>query len=109
DSARAIELILRAGGVPVIAHPATSSRKHMLSVEVIEQLIDAGLVGVEIDHRENIEEGKAMLRALAKRRDLVVTGSSDYHGAGKPNLPGENTTAVGMLERIIERGTGSAV
>jgi hypothetical protein len=36
-----------------------------------------------------------------------VTGSSDYHGAGKPNLPGENTTSDEMVARIIERATGS--
>ncbi len=109
DSVRAIELILGAGGVPIIAHPATVSRKGMLAVEVIEQLIDAGLAGLEIDHRENSASGKALLRDLAVTHDLIVTGSSDYHGAGKPNLPGENTTEPEMLARIVERGTGSAV
>ena len=37
-----------------------------------------------------------------------MTGSSDYHGLGKPNVPGENTTADEMVARIIDRATGSA-
>ncbi len=41
-------------------------------------------------------------------RDLIVTGSSDYHGLGKPNQPGENTTADDMVARIIDAATGTA-
>jgi hypothetical protein len=40
---------------------------------------------------------------LARERDLIVTGSSDYHGTGKPNRLGENTTAPEQLARIIRR------
>jgi hypothetical protein len=48
------------------------------------------------------------LRGLAKELDLVVTGASDYHGAGsKPNLLGENTTDPGALEALLEQGTGA--
>ena len=39
---------------------------------------------------------------------VLVTGSSDYHGLGKPNQPGENTTDDAMVARIIERATGNA-
>ena len=74
----------------------------------MHRLIDAGLAGFELDHRENTESGKKALRALVAERDLIVTGSSDYHGLGKPNLPGENTTADEMVARIIDRGTGTS-
>ena len=40
--------------------------------------------------------------------DLQVTGSSDYHGEGKPNRLGENTTAPEVLDALIARGTGWA-
>lgn len=106
--AEAIALILAAGGVPIMAHPATVSRDHMLPVADIDALVDAGLAGLEIGHRENTERGKRALRELAARRGLIVTGSSDYHGAGKPNRPGENTTTPEMLARILDAGTGSA-
>lgn len=109
DPLTAVRLIRNAGGVAVIAHPVTSGRDRMLPVSYLERLIAEGLAGFEIDHRENTEPGKARLRELAARHDLIVTGSSDYHGmAGKPNRPGENTTSDEMVARIIERATGTS-
>ena len=105
DPVTAIQLVVAAGGVPVIAHPAGRER---MSDATMRRLIDAGLGGLEIDHRENTAEGRAWLHRIAREHDLIVTGSSDYHGAGKPNVPGENTTAPAMLQRIIDRGSGSA-
>ncbi|MCI1020201.1 PHP domain-containing protein [Microbacterium sp. C5A9] len=108
DPLTAVRLIADAGGVAIIAHPVTAGRDRMMPVPFIERLIAAGLGGFEIDHRENTEAGKRALHALAAEHDLIVTGSSDYHGAGKPNLPGENTTADEMVARLIDRATGSA-
>ncbi len=48
------------------------------------------------------------LRRLAQETGLFMTGSSDYHGAGKPNQLGENLTTPDVLGRILESGTGSA-
>lgn len=107
DPLTAVRLITEAGGVAIIAHPVTSGRDRMMPVPFIERLIAAGLGGFEIDHRENTEAGKRTLRQIAAEHDLLVTGSSDYHGRGKPNLPGENTTADDMVARLIERATGS--
>lgn len=108
DPLTAVRLITDAGGVAVIAHPVTAGRDRMMPVPFIERLIDAGLGGLEIDHRENTEAGKRMLREIAAKHDLIVTGSSDYHGSGKPNRPGENTTSDEMVARLIARGTGIA-
>jgi hypothetical protein len=44
---------------------------------------------------------------MAAKHDLIVTGSSDYHGNRKPNLLGENTTSPEMLERILAQATGA--
>ncbi|MFD6817547.1 PHP domain-containing protein [Microbacterium sp. NPDC059771] len=107
DPLTAVRLITAAGGVAVIAHPVTAGRDRMMPVAYIERLIDAGLGGFEVDHRENTAQGKRMLRELAARHDLIVTGSSDYHGSGKPNRPGENTTAEDMVQRLIDRASGS--
>jgi len=108
DPLTAVRLITEAGGVAIIAHPVTVGRDRMMPVPFIEKLIDAGLGGFEIDHRENTESGKKTLRAIVAKRDLIMTGSSDYHGTGKPNLPGENTTSDEMVARLIERATGAA-
>lgn len=101
----AVKLIRNAGGVPIIAHPTTRGR--VAPMENIDKLISAGLAGYEIDHRENIDPGKSILREICVEKDLIITGSSDYHGTGKPNLPGENTTSPEMLARIIDQATGS--
>ncbi|MFJ2368669.1 PHP domain-containing protein [Microbacterium sp. NPDC087665] len=107
DPLTAVRLITNAGGVAIIAHPVTAGRDRMMPVPFIDRLVDAGLGGFEVDHRENTEAGKALLRDIATRRGLIVTGSSDYHGTGKPNRPGENTTSDDMVERLIAKATGS--
>ncbi len=107
DPLLAVELVRRAGGVPVIAHPATRGRDAMIDEEHLSKLVDAGLFGLEVDHRENTEDGKVRLRELAAKFGLVLTGSSDYHGAGKPNRLGENTTPDDVVRAIIAEGTGS--
>ncbi|MGM7672029.1 PHP domain-containing protein [Microbacterium sp. A93] len=108
DPLIAVGLITDAGGVAVIAHPVTAGRDRMMPLSFIERLIAAGLGGFEIDHRENTVQGKRILHDLAAKHDLIVTGSSDYHGSGKPNLPGENTTSDEMVARLIARATGTA-
>lgn len=106
DPVTAVELVVGAGGVPVIAHPA--GRAGLLPGKLLERMLQAGLAGFELGHRENREPGLRTLRDLAAARDLIVTGSSDYHGLGKPNQPGENTTDDAMVARIVERATGNA-
>lgn len=107
DPVRAIELVRNAGGVPVLAHPATRGVDNLVPKENLERLVAAGLFGLELKHRENKPDAVAKLAEYAKEFGLVITGSSDYHGAGKPNRLGENTTDPEVLEKIIEVGTGS--
>lgn len=107
--ARAVELVRAAGGVAVFAHPVAASRGRVVANDVVGQMIDAGLQGLEIEHRDNSEEGRAGLRRIAARHGLLVTGSSDYHGTGKPNRLGENLTSGEVLARIEELGTGCSV
>ncbi len=105
DPVTAVRLVAEAGGVPIIAHPA--GRAGLLPMPLMERMLAAGLGGFELAHRENLESGVRTLRRLCAERDLIVTGSSDYHGLGKPNLPGENTTTDEMVARLIARATGS--
>ena len=109
DPAFAVELVRDAGGVPVFAHPVASARGRTVGERIYQEMIDAGLAGLEINHRDNPEEGRAFLRKLAARHGLLVTGSSDYHGAGKPNRLGENLTSPEVFARIEELGTGTPV
>jgi predicted metal-dependent phosphoesterase TrpH len=92
DVIEAVRCVRRAGGVPVLAHPGAIGRGSVLSGEAIGVLVEAGLAGLEIDHRDNSIEQRDRLAAIATRFGLVRTGSSDYHGEGKPNRLGENLT-----------------
>lgn len=103
-----IRSIVAAGGVAVLAHPVTSDKYRALDDAALRQLTDAGLFGLELDHRDNTESGKARLRKLAVKYGLEITGASDYHGEGKPNRLAENTTSPEVLAKIIAAGTGSA-
>jgi predicted metal-dependent phosphoesterase TrpH len=103
-----VELIRAAGGVPVIAHPAASSRGVVIDEPMLRRLVDAGLGGLEVDHRENSASGKRTLLDWTERYGLFVTGSSDYHGTGKPNRLGEHRTARHSFDAIVEQATGSA-
>lgn len=108
----AIGLIRQAGGVPVIAHPlkgvGPDTDPEDLPMAHFEEMIAIGLQGVEVYHRDVPETARKWLLELAAKHDLVVTGSSDYHGvSGKPNQLGENTTSQEMLDRIVSLGTGT--
>jgi predicted metal-dependent phosphoesterase TrpH len=102
----AIRLIHAAGGVAVLAHGGSRGRRAISDGNFLK-LVEAGLDGVEIAHRENDDVARSLLRGYARKHDLIVTGSSDYHGAGKPNELGENTTAPAELAKIIARATGT--
>jgi predicted metal-dependent phosphoesterase TrpH len=108
DPLRAVALVRAAGGVPVIAHPATRGVADVMAESRLAALVDAGLFGLELRHRENKPEATARLTMLAVKYGLAVTGSSDYHGEGKPNRLGENSTTPEVLERLIGEGRGSS-
>lgn len=104
DPAEAVRLVRDAGGVPVFAHPRAVSRGRVVGEETFEEMIAAGLVGLEVEHRDNPDADRQWLRELARRHDLLITGSSDYHGAGKPNRIGEHTTSRDVVDRIAALG-----
>ncbi|MGI4894284.1 MAG: PHP domain-containing protein [Janthinobacterium lividum] len=100
DPVEAVERVRAAGGVPVIAHPAASKRGSCIDDADIEAMVAAGLAGLEVDHRDHSDTERAHLRDLARALGLLVTGSSDYHGSGKKNRLGENTTDPEVLEAL---------
>jgi len=109
DPVRAVRLVREAGGVPVFAHPAASHRGETVDDSVIGELAAAGLAGLEVDHRDNSPAARERLRTIAADLDLLVTGASDYHGSGKPNRLGENTTGPAVLEALLAQGTAGRV
>lgn len=113
ETREAIELVRAAGGVPIIAHPLARSKNFGAEGDFpeahFEAMIEAGLAGFEVEHREVEEGSRRWLREMARKHDLITTGSSDYHGQqGKLNEIGENTTTLPNLLRIIEEATGTS-
>lgn len=99
----AIELVTAAGGRTVLAHPWSRESHLVLTGDAIAELVAAGLDGLEIDHNDHSDAQRGALRRIAADLDLVVTGSSDYHGTGKSSdfRLGCHTTAPDQLERLL--------
>ncbi|XTZ14027.1 PHP domain-containing protein [Micromonospora echinospora] len=106
DVFRAVELVRAAGGVPVFAHPRASRRGRIVPDELIVELAEAGLAGLEADHEDHSPAEREHVRALADRLGLVVTGSSDFHGTHKTVRLGAHVTSPQAYERIVAQATG---
>ncbi len=105
----AIAKVRDAGGVTVFAHPYARLRGPVVGAPEIRKVAAAGLTGVEIDHPDHAPVDRAELRRLAAELDLVVTGSSDYHGTRKTQGLGAETTAPAQLDRLLSGVTGRGV
>ncbi len=82
-----INLIINAGGIPVLAHPFTLKLTDEELKEELKCLIDLGLKGIEIYHSRSTEEQRTYYKELAKEFNLLTTGGTDFHGeAVKPNI-----------------------
>ena len=82
----AIEGIIKSGGVPVLAHPII----YRLPIKELEALVDTlisyGLRGIETLYSSHSKQDENYLRGLAKRKGLIITGGSDFHGKPKPAI-----------------------
>jgi len=96
----AIKLIKDAGGVSIIAHPYSSLRDTKMTSSHFASMKSAGLNGIEVDHRDHGSEQRENLRRIATELELLITGSSDFHGTGKLNSIGENLTSPEQWERL---------
>lgn len=82
----AVILIREAGGLAVLAHPVL----YHLTDEELKQLIfemkEAGLCGLEAVYSENTAADEARMRSLAEEAGLLISGGSDFHGKNKPDI-----------------------
>jgi hypothetical protein len=107
--ADAIETIKSAGGVAVIAHPFASRRGQILTADSFQDLVAAGLDGIEVHHRDQNAAEQQVLTEIARELHLVTTGASDYHGTGKLNSMAENTTHPAQWEALEARASARRV
>lgn len=102
EAATAVEWIQGGGGKAVLAHPCAPLRSKVIPERAFGELAEAGLFGLEVDHRDNDVTKISMLEDALGTFGLARFGSSDYHGSGKPNRLGENTTSPAVLSALID-------
>lgn len=76
----AVALIRRAGGLAVLAHPALWRDGLAVPEDLIEDMVEAGLDGIEAAHPDHDPVAEGRYRAMARRFGIPATGSSDCHG-----------------------------
>ncbi|MBT8374952.1 MAG: PHP domain-containing protein [Deltaproteobacteria bacterium] len=86
DCKRAIQIILDAGGIPVLAHPILLNFNKDETTELFALLKDMGLKGVEVYYPGTSPDMTAFYIELAERFGLLKTGGTDFHGSLKPDI-----------------------
>jgi predicted metal-dependent phosphoesterase TrpH len=87
DCQKAIEMIIEAGGTPVLAHPFLLRIPDNSRLEsLVASLKDMGLQGIEVYYPEHSSENVEFYSRLALSLDLAITGGTDFHGAIKPDI-----------------------
>lgn len=83
---QAVELILKAGGVPILAHPPLYHMGNDRLEALVSSLKADGLMGIEVFYSTYTNQDVRDMQRLANQYGLLVSGGSDFHGANKPGL-----------------------
>ncbi|MDE6620987.1 MAG: Cof-type HAD-IIB family hydrolase [Lachnospiraceae bacterium] len=95
-----IDVTLRAGGIPILAHPTLYKLGREQLDVLVRRLKNAGLMGIECCYSTYTPSEEKQMRALAEKFDLLPSGGSDFHGANKPGLD----LAVGYGKLFVPDG-----
>ena len=83
---RAVEIIRKAGGFPILAHPMLYHMGTTQLEKLVASLKEIGLMGIEAIYSTHTPSDERKIRALAQKYDLCISGGSDFHGTAKPGL-----------------------
>jgi len=83
---QAIELILEADGIPILAHPVLYRMSESQLETLVSGLKKHGLVGLEAIYSTYMGMDESNMRRLARKYDLKISGGSDFHGTIKPHI-----------------------
>ncbi len=84
SAAETIAMIHSAGGLAVLAHPGQLDPAMRIQPRLVAELKELRLDGLEVWYPSHPPGMQQMLRTLASRHDLLMTGGSDFHGANRP-------------------------
>ena len=102
-----MRLVVESGGAPSLAHPASLGMTPSGLEAFVHRLAAAGLRGIEVHRADHTPAMRDLCAGIARRRRLVPTGGSDFHGpdgvavlgdTGVPPLPAD------VLERLLPEG-----
>jgi len=106
----AIQMILKAGGVPVLAHPVSLRiNSEDIFREILEKLVSYGLQGIEVATASSRWDETQNFLGYAYLYDLVATVGSDFHGDNKPAISlgikfsGKENAEEDCIEQLIHR------
>lgn len=102
-----MELITKAGGVPVLAHPLLYKMSDTNLENMMVKLRQKGLKAVEVYYSTHSNSDTQHIMAMANRVGLIYSGGSDFHGATKPKI--DMGTGMGKLAvpyKILEKIRG---
>lgn len=98
-----IELIIKAGGIAVMAHPYQTGLDGEELEKLLKSLVDYGLMGIEVFYSQHTTNQVEEYFGLAKKYDLLVTAGSDFHGENKPHIPlGMNVPYLYLKDFLYE-------
>ena len=82
----AIDLIRKAGGLAILAHPILYHMSDARLDALVQKLKEAGLTGIEAIYSTYSPAEERQIRKLSTKYDLLLSGGSDFHGENKPGL-----------------------
>jgi hypothetical protein len=100
----AVKLMIESSVVPVLAHPLTMNVTFDEVERFADELVEAGLKGIEGYHGDWSLEDQEPLRSYADRKGLIASGGSDYHGDMRPDrrFPG-GKFGVTVPEEVLDQ------
>lgn len=81
-----ISLINQAGGIAILAHPYSYKLSKTEIEHMLDDLIPAGLSGMECYYSTYDDGQMQELRNIAHAKNLLISGGSDFHGTVKPDI-----------------------
>ena len=115
ECGQAIELIVGAGGIPVLAHPGLLNCKTSNQFdEVIAGMKEMGIQGVEVYYSEHSPEQTRLFAELAQRHELLLTGGTDFHGTIQPEIAmgsgrGDLFVPYELYEELMRHGSTRSI
>lgn len=105
EAKEVIEIVKKANGYPILAHPSEYHKGIPMSFSELEEWFNLGIMGIECFHPSvKSQQDNDYYRDYCKKRDLMITGGSDCHGEfGQPRFIGKPEISIDMVEIDFSR------